>query len=193
MKKILVALMLSLVSISHFTLQAQTIASDEVNSEGIRVVTGSLEVVRDFKDKAVFNVGLSALNDPSANVTMYSLAVKVTSMTPYELKKDMVLLLKTTTGEVIALKAASDYDASVRDVHNVNGYVYSDYSTIALYPITEEEILKMAQGVTKIRQEIVAGAFDKEYKKDKIAQVIIAEYKEIKKTLQTPKSITDGF
>ena len=51
----------------------------------------------------------------------------------------------------------------------------------------------MAQGVTKIRQEIVAGAFDKEYKKDKIAQVIIAEYKEIKKTLQTPKSITDGF
>ena len=137
MKKILVALMLSLVSISHFTLQAQTIASDEVNSEGIRVVTGSLEVVRDFKDKAVFNVGLSALNDPSANVTMYSLAVKVTSMTPYELKKDMVLLLKTTTGEVIALKAASDYDASVRDVHNVNGYVYSDYSTIALYPITE--------------------------------------------------------
>lgn len=193
MKKILVALMLGLVSISHFTLQAQTIASDEVNSEGIRVVTGSLEVVRDFKDKAVFNVGLSALNNPSANVTMYSLAVKVTSMTPYELKKDMVLLIKTTSGEVITLKAASDYDASVRDVHNVNGYVYSDYSTIALYPITEDEILKIAQGVTKIRQEIVAGAFDKEYKKDKVAQVIIAEYKEIKKALQTPKSITDGF
>lgn len=193
MKKILVTLMISLVSISHFTLQAQTIASDEVNSQGIRVVTGSLEVVRDFKDKAVFNVGLSALNDPAANVTMYNLAVKVTSMTPYELKKDMVLLIKTTSGEVITLKAASDYDASVRDVHNVNGYVYSDYSTIALYPITEDEILKIAQGVTKIRQEIVAGAFDKEYKKDKVAQVIIAEYKEIKKALQTPKSITDGF
>lgn len=193
MKKIFVALMLSLVSISHSTLQAQTIASDEVNSQGIRVITGSLEVVRDFKDKAVFNVGLSALHDPNANVTMYSLAVKVTSMTPYELKKDMVLLIKTTSGEIITLKAASNYDASVRDVHNVNGYVYSDYSTIALYPITEDEILKMAQGVTKIRQEIVAGAFDKEYKKEKVAQVIIAEYKEIKKALQTPKSITDGF
>lgn len=191
MKKTLVALMLGLVSI-HLV-QAQTIASDEVNSQGVRVITGSLETVRDFKDKSVFNIGLSALNDTNANVTMYSLAVKVTSMTPYEIKKDMILLIKNTNDEVITLKATSDYDATVRDVHNVNGYVYSDYSTIALYPITEEEIEKITQGVTKIRQEILSGTFDKEYKKDKIGQVIKVEYQQIKNALKTTKNITDDF
>lgn len=173
-------------------IQAQTI-SDEVNSQGVRVISGSLENVRDFKDKIIFHVGLSALVTPDTKNTIYCLGVKVVNPTAYEIEKDMLLLIKNVNDEVITLKAQSNYDATVRDVHEANGYVWSDYSTIALYPISEEDIFKICQGVTKIRQEYKAGTFDKEYKKDKIGTVIKAEYTQIKSALKTEKSITDGF
>lgn len=173
------------------TIQAQTI-SDNVNSQGVRVISGSLENVRDFKDKVIFHVGLSALVDPDTKNTMYCLGVKVVNTTAYEIEKDM-LLLKNVNDEVITLKAQSNYDATVRDVHEANGYVWSDYSTIALYPISEEDIFKICQGIIKIRQECKVGRFDKEYKKDKIGAVIKAEYAQIKSALKTEKSITDGF
>ena len=146
------------------TIQAQSI-SDNVNSQGVRVISGSLENVRDFKDKVIFHVGLSALVDPDTKNTMYCLGVKVVNTTAYEIEKDMLLLLKNVNDEVITLKAQSNYDATVRDVHEANGYVWSDYSTIALYPISEEDIFKICQGIIKIRQECKVGTFDKEYKK----------------------------
>lgn len=124
---------------------------------------------------------------------MYCLSVKVVNTTAYEIEKDMLLLLKNVNDEVITLKAQSNYDATVRDVHEANGCVWSDYSTIALYPICEEDIFKICQGIIKIRQECKVGTFDKEYKKDKIGAVIKAEYAQIKSALKTEKSITDGF
>jgi len=96
-------------------------------------------------------------------------------------------------GDVITLYAMSNYDASVRDVHNVNGYVYSDYSTVALYPISKQQVLQLIGGVSKIRQETFTGTHNKEYKKDKIGNIIKEEYILISKALRTKKDIYDGF
>ena len=119
--------------------------------------------------------------------------MKTVSLSPYEIKKGMILLLKTTNDEVIQLKAVEDFDAVIRDIHAGGGFVYSDYSTVAWYPITEDELYKVCQGIKKIRQEHSRATFDKEYKKDKIGNVIKLEYAQIKSALKTKKSITDGF
>ena len=190
-------LFLFLFSISHFSVMAQSIESDEVDSEGIRTTLGSLEIVRDFKDKVVFNVGLGAItryvDEFNFTKTFYYIRVKTVSLSPYEIKKGMILLLKTTNDEVIQLKAVEDFDAVIRDIHDGGGFVYSDYSTVAWYPITEDELYKVCQGIKKIRQEHSRATFDKEYKKDKIGNVIKLEYAQIKSALKTKKSITDGF
>ena len=170
---------------------SQTISSDEVNSEGIRHIHGSLEVARDFKDREVFFVGLSAMQIDT--IYNYFLHVKVIEIGPYSIPKEAVLLLKTNSGEVITLHAMCDSDASVRDVHSVNGYAYSDYSTIATYPITKQQLLLLINGVSKIRQETLTGTHNKEYNKDKIGKILKEEYEMISKALLTPKSIYDGF
>ena len=197
MKRSFFTLFLFLFSISHFSVMAQSIESDEVDSEGIRTTLGSLEIVRDFKDKVVFNVGLGAttryVDEFDFTKTFYYIRVKTVSLSPYEIKKGMILLLKTTNDEVIQLKAVEDFDAVIRDIHDGGGFVYSDYSTVAWYPITEDELYKVCQGIKKIRQEHSRATFDKEYKKDKIGNVIKLEYDQIKSALKTKKSITDGF
>ena len=188
MKKNLILLSFLVLS---FNVNAQSIMSDEVNSEGIRHIHGSLEIARDFKDKEVFSIGLSAIQIDSTE--QFFLAVKVTEFSPYKVQQNSVLLLKPTMGDVITLYAMSNYDASVRDVHNVNGYVYSDYYTVALYPISKQQVLQLIGGVSKIRQETFTGTHNKEYKKDKIGNIIKEEYILISKALRTKKDIYDGF
>lgn len=174
------------------TTTAQTIVSDEVTSDGVRHIHGSLEIARDFKDREVFSIGLGAIQTPDS-VVDFLLSVKVIEMGPYHIKKGNVLLLKTFEGEVVTLSAMDDFDASVRDVHNVNGYVYSDYSTIAIYPITKQQILSLIKGVSKIRQETFTGTHNKEFKKDKMGDILKEEYILINKSLRTSKNIYDGF
>lgn len=163
---------------------AQKIISDNVSSDGIRTVIGETVNVRSMKDKVVFKIGLCAsiVNDEIS----YSLIVESTSLTAYTIKKGMKLMLKDKAEETITLEANSDYDASVRDVHNVNGLVFSDYTTAAFYSIAEDTIGKLGNGVIKIGQEHTTGRFDKEFKKDKIGQILKEEYTLIKKALENP-------
>lgn len=197
MKRSFFTLFLFLFTISNFSVMAQSIESDEVDSKGVRKTIGSLEIVRDFKDRVVFNVGLGAITqyEDGTNLpkTFYYIRVKAVSLSPYEIKRGMALLLKTTNDEIIQLKVVEDFDAVVRDIHEAGGIIYTDYSTVAWYPITEEELYKVCQGIKKIRQEHASATFDKEYKKDKIGNVIKLEYAQIKSALKKQKSITDGF
>ena len=188
MKKSLFLLLTLCLNIPVF---GQSILVDEVNSKGERTIATSMDIARDFKDKEVFSVGLSALQVDEFEQLF--LCVKVTSFEPYSIKAGAVLLIKTTNNEVLTLNAFADYDATVRDVHNVNNYVYSDYSTIAMYPITKEQIASLSRGVIKIRQETYVGTHDKEYKKDKMGILIQKDYELLSSALKMKKNIYDGF
>ena len=170
---------------------AQSIISDEVKSSGLRMIVGDAVAARDMKDQHVFFVGLSAIQKDS--IEKWFLSVKVIEWNAYDINKGNVLLIKTINDETIKLVAEDHYDATVRDVHT-QPFVYSDYSTTALYPISEEDIIKISTGVKKIRQEVGRGdTHDKDYKKDKIGAIIKEEYRLISNALQTKKDIYDGF
>lgn len=172
-------------------LHAQSIISDEVTSDGLRMVIGETVAARDLKDKQVFFVGLSALQKDSIEIWM--LSVKVIEWGAYRINKGNILLLKTMNDEVIQLQADGDYDATVRNVHT-EPFVYSDYSVTAHYPITKEDILKLCGGVKKIRQEVSLGEIhDKDYKKDKIGAILTTEVNLLSNALKEKKSIYDGF
>ena len=188
MKKKLILLIFIGMNLSVY---AQSIMSDEVNSEGVRHILGSLENVRDLKDQEVFSVGLGALQVDT--IEQYFLNVKVTELSPYRIQKGALLIIKPAMGDIITLHSMNNYDATVRDVHNINGYVFSDYSTIASYPIEKQQLLQLISGVLKIRQETFTGTHDKEYKKDKIGLILKEEYILIAKALRTKKDIYDGF
>jgi hypothetical protein len=188
MKKIL---LVAMVLLGCITAEAQSIISDEVKSSGVRVIVGETVAARDMKDKQVFFVGLSAIN--KGDSTLWNLAVKVIEWNAYRVNKGNILLIKTMNDDVIQLVADDDYDATVRNVHT-EPFVYSDYSTVALYPISTEDIAKLCAGVKKIRQEVSIGdTHDKDYKKDKIGSIITAELKLIRNALNEKKTIYDGF
>ena len=179
MKNLVLLVLCAFCSIAN----AQKIEFDHVSKDGIRTIMGETVVVRSFTDKVVFKVGLSA--SIFEEKVIYSVIVEATSLTPYKIEKGMKLLLKDKNKNIVSLEADGDFDASVRDVHNISGMVYSDYTTSALYTISEEQISQLSEGVLKIGQEHTTGWFDKEYKKDKIGAVLKKEYTLIQEAIKT--------
>ena len=179
MKKVLLLFFCALCTMAN----AQKIVVDKVSPDGIRTIMGETVVVRSFTDKVVFKVGLCAsiLNEKKS----YSIIVESTSPTAYIIKKGMKLLLKDKNKNDVTLEADGDFDASVGDVHNINGFVTSDYTTSAFYTVSEDIITQLSEGVLKIGQEHTTGRFDKEYKKDKIGAVLKQEYSLIKNAIAT--------
>lgn len=188
MKKLL---LLTLFCVFCSTVYAQGVASDEVSSDGFRTIIGESVFVTGMSDKVKNEVALFYYAD-SVN-SSYSLMLRSVSSKPYKISKGMKLLLKDKNGEVVELKANNDYDASVGAVHNINGFVYTDYSVCAFYDITEETIRQVAEGILKIRQEHSTGAFDKEWKKDKMGSVLRKELAEIRHKASVKKDFHSDF
>ena len=180
MKTLLLLVLCTISSVAN----AQKIVSDNVSSDGIRTILGETVNVRSMKDKVVFKVGLCA--SVFDGKVSYSLIVESTSLTSFTVKKGMKLMLKNTSEEVITLEAEGDFDASSGKAHNAGGFVFTDYTTAAFYPITEDAIAKLEKGVIKIGQEHNTGRFDKDFKKDKIGAVLKEEYSLIKKAQESP-------
>lgn len=145
-----------------------------------------------MKDKVVFSVAL-CVNQNKAGDNIYNLSLKTTSMIPITVPKGGKLLVKLMDDSAIELSTLMEYAGTVRDVHNINGYIFSDYTIFPAFPLTIEEIDKISKGVKKIRLEITGDAADKEFKKDKIGEIISAEYALIQSALSKEKTFSEGF
>lgn len=187
MKKLFLSIILCLTSLLTF---AQEIEYDK-SANGERSIMCKYESVRSMKDKTVFSVALSAEQNKE-NITSYFLSLKTTSGTPITVPEGGKLLIKLKDDSVIELKTLMEYAGTVREVHNVNGFVFHDYTIFPAFPINDTQIEKISGGVKKIRLETVDGNRDKEFKKDKIGTVIEAQYELIQtKFKETTK--TDNF
>lgn len=80
------------------------------------------------------------------------------------------------------LHTQMEYAGTVRDVHNINGFVYSDYTIHPAFAINEEQIKQVSDGVKKIRLVTTTDYRDKEFKKDKIGVAIKAQYELIQES-----------
>lgn len=170
---------------------AQKIDLDKVDN-GERTIMCSHENVRSMKDKVVFSVALNAEQNKSGQV-FYNFSLKATALSPITVPKGGKLLIKLMDDSIIELSTVMEYAGTVRDVHNVNGFVFSDYTIFPTFLVTEEQIDKISKGVKKIRLETTMEPADKEFKKDKIGNIVSAEYELIKKALLQKKSFNDGF
>lgn len=188
MEKLFLSTMLCLISILAF---AQEIEYDK-STNGERSIMCKYESVRNMKDKTVFSVALSAEQNKEKR-TSYFLSLKTTSGTPITVPKGGKLLIKLNDNTIIELNTLMEYAGTVRDVHNVNGFVFHDYTIFPLFHINDAQIKQISEGVKKIRLETTEGNKDKEFKKDKIGAIIKGQYKLIHNKLKETTNITDGF
>lgn len=197
MKKIIIALVALMVALPMMA-QEYKIDHDNTDGDGNRMITCELVDVRSFTDKKVFNIGLSGFvyTSPEGIVLpSKSLCIRVNSNNIYTIKKGMLLLIKTIDNEVIQLEALMDGTAS-RTTNWIGNTPVSTYGTTMVYKISEEQIAMMKKGVTKIRQEIMAGMHEKEFKKKQIlrvADIIINHDNLLNEALAEKKSFDSDF
>ena len=188
MKKLLLLITCFLYGITSF---AQEIEYDKTEN-GERSIMCKYENVRSMKDKTVFSVSLMAEQDKEKNV-FYFLSLKTTSNTPITVAKGGTLLIKLNDDSILELHTQMEYAGTIRDIHNINGFVYSDYTINPAFQISKEQISQISEGVKKIRLVTTTDYRDKEFKKDKIGAAIKAQYELIQEKLKENTSITDGF
>lgn len=170
---------------------AQKIIGDNTK-DGLRYIGTDAQVCRNFKDKLVLSASLSA--SVFKGKTTFNFVPNLTYTSPCETPKNGKLLIKLFDDSVIELTTAAGDKQTVRDVHNINGMVYSDYTMRPLYEITEDQLQQIiSKGVKKIRIETSPIIYDNEFKKDKIGKALGDRYELLKQALSATHSFSDGF
>lgn len=184
MKKIvLLAVIFAMCSVSY----AQGIFADEVTSEGIRLITGDPVHVSDLADDVELLISL-CFSDYNGNST-YGIAVTPAFKSDFSVKKGMRLLLKDKDNNVVELHSMADAYSSVKAV---DAFKYIYYLN-AYYEVTEETLSQLSDGIIKMRLEYDSGVFDKEWKVDKMGEVLKKELAEIKRKIRIDKDFYSDF
>lgn len=99
-----------------------------------------------------------------------------------------VILLKTTNGETIKLEG-TPLDVSTKSAGIVSGNIVipvQEFNATAQFPITEEQIELLNQGITKVRISLIPMNHERTFKKDKIG-------KKLYKAFNQTRKIDDNF
>lgn len=178
-------LFFSILTICSMTAHAQQIAIDKTDTDGLRTISTSLEVCRNTTDKTVFSFGLTSY---ISSATSYTLNLKVTSPTPIKIVRGSALSIKTFKGTTLQLQNLIDADGSIRDIHNVNGYVFSDYSAMPSFSITREQLdTIISEGISNLHIQTTTSDVDKVYKKDRASKILASDLRLISDAIQVPK------
>lgn len=180
---ILLAFLYAMCSISY----AQGIFSDEVTSNGVRLIIGDPVHISDITDDVELLVSLCY----SANegITTYGIAVTPAYKSEFSVKKGMRLLLKDKDNNVVELHAMADAYSLINAVDAFHSVYYLN----AFYEVSEETLNRLCGGIIKMRLENSCGAFDKEWKVDKMGEVLKKELAEIKHKVNIEKDFYSDF
>lgn len=172
---------------------AQKINYDQTK-DNLRLIATDGVICRNFKDKIVLKAALEATVVESRNeVTLY-FAPSLTCATQCEVAKGAKMLIKLFDDSVFEFTATIGSKQMVRDVHNVNGFVFSDYTCRPSFRMSKNELEQIiSKGVKKIRIEMTPENYESEFKKDKIGKALGERLPLLEKTISTKKSFSDGF
>lgn len=165
---------------------AQKIVSDEVDGDGMRIIT-----CEEISIKPTFKLSLTSFrykNMGGLRLTVFS--VKTSDFT---VRKDMKLLLKTINDEVITLESCETFPALRDKIITDDGEVFVGYVNVSLYTMTEETIKKISKGIKKIRQETTDGLIDVEIDDATIGSMLKQNFDLMEQAFKTPKSIYSDF
>lgn len=184
MKKIiLLALLYVVCSVSY----AQGIFADEITGEGQRLITGVPVHISDITDDVELLVSLCYSD--YEGVSTYAIALTPALKSEFCVKEGMRLLLKDRDGNVMELKAMND----AYSIQKVVDTFHSIYYLTAFYEVSEETLTQLCSGIIKMRLEYNNGAFDKEWREDKMGEVLKTELADIKRKVSIEKDFYSGF
>ena len=184
MKKIiLLTLLYAIYSISY----AQGIFADEVTSDGLRIITGDPVYVSDITDDVEFLVSLCYSNYEGTST--YGIAITSVFKSDFNVKKGMRLLLKDKKNNIVELQAMADAYSLIKADDASHLVYYLD----AFYEVSEETLNRLSDGIIKMRLENNCGAFDKEWKEDKMGAVLKKELNAIKRKVSIEKDFYSDF
>lgn len=193
MKKIIYLL---LFVIGATTASAQKIVDDRLTDRGLRLVSCESKPFRSMTDKVVLSLGMSAsVLDDDVN---YYLDATLASSEPISAPAGARMLIKTTSGDVITLNEFSNKTISdnLGNVKAIGTSLVKTFTIHCTYRLTPEQIQQLLSGVAKIRIELNGDTnYEKEWKKDKIAEFLGKEYKLLTEAVATDKKggFTDDF
>ena len=98
-------------------------------------------------------------------------------------KKGDVLEITTTDGSILKLESTSDKVDETGKSQAVGSKIYTTYSIITNYNLSEEQIEAISKGVKSIKVGLSPQDFTKDFKKDKMGKEIYARYKLLKKQI----------
>ena len=183
MKRILLFVLLcAICSIGN----AQKIVSDEVDGDGLRII-----MCEEISVTPTLKLGLTSFR--YHGMGGLRLMVRTYRNSDTNVKENMALLLKNINDEVITLNAEDNFFASPEKIQPVDGDAYVGYSTLSLYAMTEETIMKISKGIKKIRQETTDGLVDVVIDDVSIGSKLKQEYDLMEEAFKTPKSIYSDF
>lgn len=184
MKRIIIlAFLYAICSISF----AQGIFSDEVTSEGVRLITGDPVHVSDLTDDVELLVSL-CYSGHEGN-SSFGIAITPAFKSEFSVKKGMRLLLKNKDNKVVELRAMDDAYYLVKAVDAFQFIYYLN----AFYEVSEETLSQLCGGIIKMRFEYDNGVYDKEWKEDKMGEVLKKELAEIKRKIRIEKDFYSDF
>lgn len=167
-----------------------------MHSDGFRFVGSSAEVVRTgFTDRHPFEISVTAAFNPTTQEWEHSLMIGVISITSEAIPEGAAILIRTGSGDVIESANTLD-ELSSRDFHGTVGPATGliSYTNHASYPISEDDLVKLARGgVKKVRIQLAGEFVDSEYKKDKWGEVILAQLRELSAAKNSSGDIREGF
>lgn len=189
MKRLLIPALL----FAALPISAQKIVIDDVQN-GFRSTSTDNTVCRSTTDKMVLSVGLSSIISEEKKDTTLYLDTKISCGKPLEIRKGGLLLLKLSDDSVMELNSVIASIGNTKNLHTVSGYTYSDYSVRPSFKITPSQLNDIiSKGVKKVRIETSPEFYDKDFKKDKIGEVLATKKTVLLQTISKPKSIRGGF
>lgn len=187
MKKLLLLFFCPLLAMSAFS---QEVVSDRI-IDGRRYVstdefrlTGVIEKVKQFYSVSAYQT--------YEGENVYMIDLRTNWPNPFRIEKGMKLLFKTTKEEIVMLEAIETIDIDAMTY--LPGLKVSVYTGTSSYEISVEDVMKINEGITKVRIETTAGNIDKELYTDRLGKFIVKGYRRTRKALNTKRpDITDGF
>lgn len=199
MKKFFSFVLFCLFTISSFS---QQLYIDKMLDDSIRYVETSNICYRKFTDTQIWNYGLSCyVND---TIKSFVLCINVNSSSNINIKENGVFLIKTFTDDVVELKTSSIVFDKITLGYQYNKPLVGNIGTIseniiakniAYFPISEDQIILLKNGISKVRLETTSGYIEYAYKKDKIGVSLFNSFNIINETLkhEIKNTIKDNF
>lgn len=155
--------------------------------------TESKTVRNGLTDEHPLELALLALETPAG--WQYSITVTVAESISRPLPENGLLLLKTTTGEVIELTnhcdalTSQDFEGDL--VPGTSSFIYRN---LGGYSATMDQLIKIGrEGVQKLRIQTSSGYYETVYKKEQWGGVMTAHIRAIQGEIRKNKDIRSDF